>query len=144
MAQNKKAPYTHIDNTDDKLTMAAILAFIPPTGILGVHNFLIKRYWQGIIRLIFIVVAIVIINTIDINGSYSSSYMRFSFSYIFIPLVAYVWSVAQAIVILVVNSHKIEKENKPKLLSHGTLAIDIVAVLLIIYRLISYVIEFKK
>ena len=40
--------------------------------------------------------------------------------------------------------NKIEKENKPKLLSHGTLAIDIVAVLLIIYLLISYVIEFKK
>ena len=58
--------------TDSRLTTASILAFFPVTGVLGIHNFILKQYVKGLLHIAIVIVAYLppIITSLNCKGNY--------------------------------------------------------------------------
>ena len=100
MAKNIK------DQPDQKLKTAAILAFIPPTGILGIHNFTLKQYFIGAIHLIIVAASVIPYFTIksSCGHEYSCNEMVIFTQFLQVAVrfieVSYIWAIIEGIYFL--------------------------------------------
>ncbi|MBR3132236.1 hypothetical protein IKG33_02410 [Candidatus Saccharibacteria bacterium] len=90
---------------DSRLKTAAVFAFIPCFGILGIHNFILKQYKEGIAHIIIVALFYApyfIINTLcGYDDSDSCSYMNVSFSFLQrLAISSYIWAIIEGVQIL--------------------------------------------
>lgn len=89
--------------SNSRLTTAAILAFIPNFGILGVHDFILRQYKRGITHATIVVVCFVGIIMIGMPCGYydycHNAAIIISFLY-YLALASYIWSIVEGILIL--------------------------------------------
>lgn len=89
----------------DKQTIAAILAFVPITGALGVHDFLLKKYGKGFAHIVIASIYFVpdIFNLICDATSCSSKYALLSLLLYYVrylSAISAIWAVVEGVKLL--------------------------------------------
>ena len=113
-SRNQKAiKSTYSGLSSARINTAAVVAFVPfITSILGIHDFIVKRYKQGIIHIIILLAVMMLLVIDTIVCSYQDSPICSIMSsisnlgYIFCPVGLYIWSIVEGIEILNINNKK--------------------------------------
>ncbi len=85
---------------DSKLSLAACLAFVPLTGTVGVHNFILGQYKRGIIHIIILVLPRI---PYDLTVSIFKSSSKYSYILLllqFLGISSYIMAVIEGVQIL--------------------------------------------
>lgn len=94
--------------SNSRFTVAAIFAFLPFFGIIGVHNFILRQYKKGIAH-IAIVIACYLPYIISMSCGYGSNCYNMLMSAMFLQhlaIVSYIWAIVEGIQILQLKKQK--------------------------------------
>ena len=89
--------------SDSRLTAAAIFAFLPYFGMIGVHNFILKQYGKGIAHIIIVVMCFAPYYIARASCGYNSSCYSIVTITMFLQYLAatsYIWSIVEGVFIL--------------------------------------------
>lgn len=89
-----------------RLTIAGIIAVLPVTpvgtlSVFGVHDFIIKRYWQGIVHILIASASGILFSGLFFQNSNNSAFSLILEVLPWIPLlVSYIWALIEGVQIL--------------------------------------------
>lgn len=92
----------HFNNS--RLTAAAVLAFVPFSGSLGVHDFILKRYKKGaahvVMMTIWLIPYLLVWSSCHRYNCFDGRLMQFVFLRYALSIVSYIWAVVEGVQIL--------------------------------------------
>ena len=99
--------------SDSRLITAAIFAFLPPFGTIGVHNFILKQYKKGIAHIAIVAACYLPYIILNVSCDHSSSCYNVVMLVVFLQYLAvasYIWAIVEGVQIL-----QSRKEKAPSL-----------------------------
>ncbi|MDO5475378.1 MAG: NINE protein, partial [Candidatus Saccharibacteria bacterium] len=93
--------------SDSRITAAAIFAFLPNFGIIGVHNFILKQYKRGIAHIVIVIVCYVpyfIASALCNHNCYNVIFSTVLLQYL--AVVSYIWAIVEGVQILQLKKQK--------------------------------------
>lgn len=95
--------------SDSRLTAAAIFAFLPQFGIIGVHNFILKQYKKGIAHIAIVIACYLPYIIVSMLCGYGSNCYNIVMPVMFLQylaVVSYTWAIVEGIQILQLKKQK--------------------------------------
>ena len=95
--------------SNSRLTVAAIFAFLPFFGIIGVHNFILKQYKKGIAHIAIVIACYLPYIIVSMSCGYGSNCYNMVTPAMFLQylaIVSYIWAIVEGIQILQLKKQK--------------------------------------
>ena len=96
--------------SDSRLTTAAVFAFLPYFGIIGVHNFILKQYKKGIAHIAIVILCYMPYIIVSASCDYGSNCYDMVMLTMFLQYLAvasYIWAIVEGIQILQSKKQKV-------------------------------------
>ena len=95
--------------SDSRLTVAAIFAFLPYFGIIGVHDFILKQYKKGVAHITIVIACYLPYIIVSKSCGYGSNCYNMVMPVMFLQylaVVSYIWAIVEGIQILQLKKQK--------------------------------------
>lgn len=89
--------------SNSRLTTAAVFAFLPFSGIFGIHNFILKQYGKGVAHIIIVVscwAPNIIANTLCDRNSNCFNVIGITMLLLYLAVSSYIWAIVEGVRIL--------------------------------------------
>ncbi len=86
--------------SESRLTAAAIFAFLPGSGVIGVHNFILKQYGKGALHIALVAIAFLGSYLSTITCNYNKCYnatLSIIFLQYLIVAASYIWAIVEGV-----------------------------------------------